>query len=63
MKIEKEKEKNYPSQPATTTSLVVSSYDFFDEIYTLASLGIRTAYLQPCAYLPYHYTAQALVTL
>jgi hypothetical protein len=41
-KLQNKKEKNYPSQTATTTSPVVSSYDFFDEIYTLASPGIRT---------------------
>ena len=64
MKIEKEKrKKNYPSQPATTTSPVVSSYDFFDKIYTLASPGIQTAYLQPRTFLAYHYTTQPLVTL
>ena len=33
------------------------SYNFFDETYTFASPGIRTADL------PYHYTTQALVTL
>jgi len=57
------KKKNYSSQPATTTSHVVSSYDFFDEIYTLASPGIQTAYLQPRAFLTYHYTTQPLVIL
>jgi hypothetical protein len=27
------------------------------------ALRIRNAYFQPCAYLPYHYTTQALVIL
>ena len=35
---------------------LVSSYDFFDEIYTLASLGNQTDYLKPPVYLPYHHT-------
>ena len=41
----------------------MSSYDFFDEIYTLVSPGIQTANLQPRTYLPYHYTTHSLVTI
>ena len=61
IKNSKIKKKKYPSQPPTTTSPVVSTYDFFNETYTLASLGIRTAHHQPRA-LPYHYTTQTIVT-
>jgi len=57
LKTTKEKKLSYPTSP------VVSSYNFFDKIYTLASPGIQTAYLQPRANLPYHYITQALVTL
>ena len=35
---------------------LVSSYVFFDEIYTLASPGNQTDYLKPRVYLPYHHT-------
>ena len=57
------KKKKIPCQPATTAGPILSNYDFFYEIYTLALPGIRTAYLQLRAYLPYHYTTQSLVIL
>jgi hypothetical protein len=56
-KIENSKIKKYCSQPATI------ELQFFDEICTLASPGVRTAYLKPRAYIPLHYTIQSLITL
>jgi hypothetical protein len=45
------KNKKYCSQPTP----VLLRYNFFDEICTLVSPGVRTAYLMPRMYIPLHH--------